>query len=174
MLGRYSIGVVIAYLLIIVLLIVVVGPDLGSRYAWSLYFLIAVSILFLARYLSTRYSMDDYDFVAWRILGSRRIALEEIRAIEFASLRELMPTGGLLGIGAFGWRGRMYSQAIGDFDSIYTEAARGLLITAGAYPLYISPRDPEAFARELSRRARSYSGALLKDVGHPDAATASP
>lgn len=61
----------------------------------------------------------------------------------------------------------MYSQLIGEFDSIYTDAATGLLVSAGAYPVYISPKDSEAFARELSRRARSYSGPLLKDVGNP-------
>jgi hypothetical protein len=166
--AQLSIGVIVAYAIIALLLVVVVGPDLGGRYSWSLYLLLAVTLLFLVRYLSTRYWMDDTDLHAWRLLGSRKIPLEEIRAIEFASLRDLVPTGGLLGIGAFGWRGRMYSQAVGEFDSIYTEAAKGLLVTAGAYPLYISPKDPERFARELSRRARSYSGPLLKDVGHPE------
>ncbi len=54
-------------------------------------------------------------------------------------------------------------------DEIYTDAARGLLVSAGACPVYISPKDSTAFARELSRRARSYSGPLLKDVGNPTA-----
>ena len=61
----------------------------------------------------------------------------------------------------------MWSPVIGRFDSIHTDAVRGVLVTAGEYPLYVSPRDPAAFARELSRRVRSYSGRLAVDVGDP-------
>jgi hypothetical protein len=165
--AKLSPAVVGVYLFMMLLIGLVVGPRSTSSYGWALYFLLAVTALFLVRYLSTRYWMDDSFLVAWRILGGRRISLEEVRAIEYASLRDLAPTGGVLGIGSFGWRGRMHSSSIGEFDSIYTEAALGLLVTAGAYPLYISPVRPDEFARELSRRVRSYTGDLAKDVGRP-------
>ncbi len=126
----------------------------------------------LGRYLSTSYRVDDTSLSAWRVLGGRRVRLDEVRKIEYASLRDLAPTGGLLG--SWGWRGRMWSPVVGRFDSIYTDASRGLLVSAGDVPLYISPRDPEAFARELSRRVRSYSGRLAVDVGDPHAAPTPP
>ncbi len=165
--ARLSYAVIGAYVFMLVLIVLVVGPRSRSPYSWVLYFLLVLTLLFLVRYLTTRYWMDDVHLVAWRFLGGRRIALDEIRSIEFASMRDLAPTGGTFGMGAWGWRGRMHSSTIGDFDSIYTDAAAGLLISAGAYPLYISPKHREEFARELSRRARSYSGSLLKDVGDP-------
>ena len=168
--ARLSIAVIVAYAVMLLLVVIVVAPRSTSGYGWTLYFLLALTLLFLARYLSTRYWMDDRQLVAWRIFGTRRIALSEVRAIEHASLRDLATVGGAFGMGSLGWRGRMYSTQIGDFDSIYTDAADGLLVTAGAYPLYISPVDRDTFARELSRRARSYSGGLLKDVGHPSQA----
>ncbi len=126
----------------------------------------------LGRYLSTSYRVDDTSLSAWRLLGGRRVRLDEVRKIEYASLRDLAPTGGLLG--SWGWRGRMWSPVVGRFDSIYTDASRGLLVSAGDVPLYISPRDPDAFARELSRRVRSYSGRLAVDVGDPHAAPTPP
>ena len=49
-------------------------------------------------------------------------------------------------------------------DAIYTDS-RGLLVTGGSVPLFLSPHDPTAFARELSRRVRSYTGPLEVDVG---------
>lgn len=61
----------------------------------------------------------------------------------------------------------MWSPTIGQFDAIYTDPAKGLLVTAGEVPLYLSPRDPDEFARELSRRVRSYTGPLQVDVGYP-------
>lgn len=167
--ARYSAGVVGAYVLLVILIAVLVSPKVTGGYTWVTYFLLGVTVLFLVRYFSTRYSLNDTDLVAWRILGSRRVPLDEVRAIEYANLRDLVPTGGVFGMGSWGWRGRMHSATIGEFDSIYTDAAGGLLVTAGAYPLYISPRDPAAFARELSRRARSYTGVLEKDVGNPGA-----
>ncbi len=107
--ARYSIGVIVAYAILALLLIFVVGQDSSVGFSWPLYFLLGVTGFFLVRYLSTRYVLDDSYFTAWRIFGSRRIPLEDVRAIEYASLRELAPTGGMLGIGSFGWRGRMYS-----------------------------------------------------------------
>jgi hypothetical protein len=165
--AHISVGVVVAYVLIAVLILVAVAPRIGTHNAWAPYFLVAVVLFLLLRYFSTRYTLDDTDLVAWKILGGRRIPLEEVRAIEFANLRDLVTTGGIFGMGSWGWRGRMHSVVIGEFDSVYTDAASGLLVTAGAYPLYISPRDPEEFARELSRRVRSYTGPLTKDVGAP-------
>jgi hypothetical protein len=165
--ARYSVGVVVAYVIIAVLVAAVVAPRSASRFIEVPYFLEAVIILLLVRYFSTSYTLDDTDLVAWRILGSRRIHLEDVRSIEFANLRDLVTTGGFFGMGSWGWRGRMHSVTIGEFDSVYTDAASGLLVTAGAYPLYISPRDPEGFARELSRRVRSYTGPLTQDVGAP-------
>jgi Bacterial PH domain len=178
--GRYRMGARLSYAIVgaygfmLILIVVVVAPRSHSSYDWVFYFLLALTLLFLVRYLSTRYSMDDTNLVAWRILGGCKVALEEVRAIEYASLRDLAPTGGAFGIGSFGWRGRMHSTSIGEFNSIYTDPAAGLLVTAGAYPLYISPKDRDEFARELSRRVRSYTGPLPKDVGNPAAGSPGP
>lgn len=169
--GRFSAGVVGAYVFLFILIAVLVVPRTEGNFVWVGYFLLVITALFLVRYFSTRYSLDDTNFVAWRILGSRRILLEDVRGIEYASLRDLTSTGGMFGMGSWGWRGRMHSVTLGEFDSIYTDAAEGLLVTAGAFPIYVSPRDREAFARELSRRVRSYTGALEHDVGHPGVRT---
>ncbi len=61
----------------------------------------------------------------------------------------------------------MWSPAIGEFDSIYTDPAAASSSPREPYPLYLSPTDREAFARELSRRVRSYTGPLAVDVGAP-------
>lgn len=134
-------------------------------YVWATWVLAALIVLFLARYLSTTYSIDDAYLRAWRILGGRRVPLSEVRKIEYSSMRELSPLGGIFG--SWGWRGRMFSPRIGRFDAIYTDAARGILVTVGDVPMYISPAHPEEFARELSRRVRSYRGRLSVDVGDP-------
>ncbi|HTT16539.1 MAG TPA: PH domain-containing protein [Thermoplasmata archaeon] len=165
--GRLSAAVIGTYLVMMLLIAFVAGPRSTSSYRWALYFLLGLTAVLLLRYLTTHYTISDSHLIASRVLGGRRVALEEIRGIEYASLRDLAPTTGAFGIGAFGWRGRMHSSTIGEFDAIYTDAAAGLLVTAGAFPLYVSPAHRESFARELSRRARSYSGALLKDVGDP-------
>ncbi len=171
--GRYVVGaqlsyaVVGAYVVLMVLILAVIAPRIHSADDWVTIFLTALTVLFLVRYLSTRYVLDDVQLRAWRILGGRRVPLDEVRAIQYARLRDLIPTGGMLGLGSWGWRGRMYSPIYGEFDAIYTDAASGVMVTAGAYPLYISPKRPEEFARELSRRVRSYSGPLLDDVGYP-------
>jgi hypothetical protein len=141
-----------------------------AGYVWVDPFLVAVILLLLARYLSTTYRIDDTYLVAVRILGGRRVRLEEVRAIEFASLRDLSPVGFF---GSWGWRGRVWSPRLGTFDAIYTDTA-GLLLTVGDVPLFISPSDPEQFAVELSRRVRSYTGALKVDVGDPAQRTPLP
>jgi len=163
-----SAGVIGAYALMLLLIVYVVGFRTTVGFGWVTYFLLAVTILFLARYLSVTYAIDDTNLVARTMFGTHRWPLEEIRGIEYASLRELAPTGGLLS--SWVWRGKMYSPTIGEFELVFTEAASGLLVTASPYPLFISPRVPKEFARELSRRVRSYTGPLLKDVGQPSGA----
>ncbi|HZY71308.1 MAG TPA: hypothetical protein VFF67_10085 [Thermoplasmata archaeon] len=123
--------------------------------------LIGVLLLFLVRFLTTTYVLDSDDLRAVRLLGFRRVHLEEVRKIEFASLRDL---GGGSFFGGWGWRGRMWSPIIGQFDSIAT-VSQGILVTAGKVPLFVSPRDNSAFARELSRRVRSYRDDLEVDAG---------
>lgn len=130
------------------------SPDVG-------FLLIAVTLFFLLRYLLTQYRLDGVQLVAWRPLGARRVPLESVRRIEYANLRDLGPIGMFA---SWGYRGRMWSPLLGPFDAIYTDS-RGLLVTAGAHPLFISPKDPERFARELSRRVRSYTGPLEVDAG---------
>ena len=93
--------------------------------------------------------------------------LEEIRGIEYAALRDLAPTGAFAAFGPIGWHGRMWSPEHGTFDSVFSDPARGLFISNAGNPLYISPTNPDAFARELSRRVRSFTGPLERDVGHP-------
>lgn len=165
--ARISYLVVGAYLLMLILIALVVPRETVGGFPWVPTGLAVLVIFFLVRYLTTTYRIDDQEFRAIRLLGGRRIALEEIRKIEYASLRDLIPSGGFLGLGTWGWRGRMWSTTIGYFDSIYTDAANGLLVTAGDHPIYISPRSSDEFARELSRRVRSYTGPLLTDVGAP-------
>jgi Bacterial PH domain len=163
--ASYSATVIGVYVFMIVLVVYVVGFRSSIGFSWVTYLLLAVTVLFLLRYLSVSYVLDDTRLTARTLFGNSRVVLEEVRSIEYASLRDLAPTGG--GIFSWVWRGKLYSQTIGDFDAVFTDAAFGILVTAGAYPLYISPRRPQEFARELSRRARSYTGPLRKDVGHP-------
>ena len=160
--GRRSVAVIIVYVLVALLLLYFAHAftlDAGSPDAS--YFLVGVVGFFLLRYLLTGYHLDDAALVAWRPVGSRRVPLETVRRIEFANLRDIGPVGMF---GSWGYRGRMWSPIVGHFDAIYTDT-KGLLVTAGEYPLFISPEDPEAFARELSRRVRSYTGPLEADVG---------
>ena len=136
----------------------------SSLAAWALVVIIALFVFYLARYLSTSYTINDTHLRAWRLAGSRRVRLETVRRIEYASMRELSPTGFL---GSWGWRGRMWSPSIGAFDAVYTDPAKGLLVTGEGVPIYVSPTHLDAFARELSRRVRSYTGRLTLDVGDP-------
>jgi hypothetical protein len=167
----YSAATIGVYVFIGVVLLLI-GRAGGGLFTnqWYAFFFVAVVVIFLARYLSTRYWIDADRMGAWRIFGTRKIELDRIRKIEYASLRDL---GGIGFFGSWGWRGRVWSPVIGRFDAIYTNTA-GLLITAGAVPLFISPKDPQAFARELSRRVRSYSGHLTIDVGDPEAQPPTP
>jgi len=159
--------VIVGAYLVLLLLVVYILPGSPVNGAWwTPWALAAVLVFFLARYLSTSYRLDETHLRAWRIAGGARLRLDQVHRIEYASLRDLSPTGFF---GAWGWRGRMWSPAVGHFDSVFTDANNGLLVTAEGEPLFISPRDPEAFARELSRRVRSYRRELVVDVGAPGA-----
>ena len=162
--GRLSYTVVGMYIVLFLILVLVV-PRTGTA-LWAVGLILILFAFFLARYLSTTYSLDDTFFRTWRIGGSRRIRLETVRRIEYGSMRELSATGFF---GSWGWRGRMWSPRIGTFDAVYTDPVRGLLLTGEGVPIYISPNDLDAFAREISRRVRSYTGPLAVDVGAPPA-----
>lgn len=165
--GRLSVGVIGTYVVLLLIIVFVLIPREPSSSWWVPYALAILIALFLGRYFSTHYTIDDSFLRASRILGGRRVPLEEVRRIEYSALRDLAPSGLMAALGPWGWRGRMWSPVIGRFDSIFTDPANGILVTGPEYPLYFSPRDPEAFARELSRRVRSYTGPLEVDVGHP-------
>lgn len=161
--GTYDPVTVGVYVVVILLLYFVISRSSLVTNPDVIYFLMGVTLFFLLRYFSTQYWIDDTYVHARRILGSRRVPLAEIRKIEFMKLRDLSPTGFF---GSWGWRGRMWSPHISKFDGIYTDPT-GLLITPTEVPLFISPKDPDAFARELSRRVRSYTGPLTVDAGAP-------
>ncbi|MGI0128848.1 MAG: hypothetical protein ACREEC_01610, partial [Thermoplasmata archaeon] len=61
---------------------------------------------------------------------------------------------------------RMWSPVVGSFDSIHTRSS-GVMVFAGDVPLFVSPRDPAAFALELSRRVRSYNPEVELGPGVP-------
>ncbi len=161
--GTYSAVTVGVYAVLLLVLYFVVLPSSIDSNPVYVYAIMAGTLFLLVRYFSTSYTIDDTYLVAWRILGSRRTRLEEVRKIEFMALRDLSPTGFF---GSWGYRGRMWSPYISSFDAIYTDPV-GLLVSGGPYPLFISPQDREGFARELSRRVRSYAGPLSVDVGAP-------
>lgn len=155
-------------ILLLVLYFVVLPSPIASNPLY-VYVVMGATVFLLIRYFSTNYVIDDTNLTARRILGSRRMPLQEVRKIEYIALRDLSPTGFF---GSWGYRGRMWSPYISSFDAIYTDPV-GLLVSGGPYPLFISPQDREGFARELSRRVRSYSGALTVDVGAPPGAEVS-
>lgn len=162
--GQISYTIVGAYVFLFVVFLFLFDRYAGA--VWWAPWLISILLLgSLVRYVSTHYRIDELHLVASKVLGGARIRLDEVRRIEYLSLRDLAPTAGIFG--SWGWRGRMWSPIIGRFDAVYTDSAVGLLVTAGEVPLYLSPRDPGAFARELSRRVRSYTGRLSVDVGDP-------
>lgn len=167
--GRYFVGsdlsyAVIGTYIVLLILILLFLPASGLLlYSWLTWLIAAIVVVFLVRYLSTCYWIDADRFTAYRLVGGRHVKLEDIRRIQFASLRDLSPTGFF---GSWGYRGRMWSPIIGKFDSVYTSSS-GLLIYAGVYPVFISPRHPKEFAQELSRRVRSYRGPLEYDDGSP-------
>ena len=151
------------YVVIAGLLVLTSRASLVSSFPYVSDILAALFLIFLARYLSTRYWLTGDHLTAWRLFGSRRVPLDRVRRIEYGNLRDLAPVGFF---GSWGWRGRMWSPVLGKFDSIYTTSA-GLVVSAGDVPLFISPKDPDRFARELSRRVRSVVGPLDVDVGAP-------
>ncbi|HTW76994.1 MAG TPA: hypothetical protein VMG14_04425 [Thermoplasmata archaeon] len=167
--GHYHVRAEVSYVTVgvyafmILLLFLVLEYGAALSYPWGIEAVILITAFFLARYLSTHYVIDDTYLRASRIAGGSRIRLEDVRKIEFVRLRDLSPTGIF---GSWGWRGRMWSPRIGAFDAVYADP-NGVLVTGGAAPLFVSPRDPEDFARELSRRVRSYTGPLAVDAGNP-------
>lgn len=163
--GRLSYGVLAMYgFLLLIVALFLPRSDLIA-YWWTPWVFEALVLTMLVRYASTTYRIDDVQLRAIRILGGRRIPLSDVRRIEYASLHELAPSGTFFG--GWGWRGRMWSPQIGPFDAVHTDASHGLLVTGGPVPLYLSPRDPTGFARELSRRVRSHIGRISYDVGDP-------
>jgi len=160
--GRLSITAIGMYVVLLLLMIVLLQRT--DITLWAVGVILFLVVFFLARYLSTTYSMNDTHFRSWRVGGSRRIRLESIHRIEYGSMRELAATGFF---GPWGWRGRMWSPSVGAFDAVYTDPVRGLLLSGEGVPIYISPNDLDGFARELSRRVRSYTGPLEVDVGAP-------
>ena len=161
-------GIIGAYAVLLLIILLVILPRESKQYTWVPYLLTAAIVFLLVRHFSVRYLITESELRAWKVLGGRRIPLEEVRKIEYSALRDLAPSGIMAGsVAVFGWHGRMWSPIVGTFDSIYSDPAQGLLVTAAGNPLYISPADRDAFARELSRRVRSYTGPLEKDVGHP-------
>jgi len=149
---------------VVLILVAALVIPRSSSTLWALVLVLFLFVFFLVRYVSTTYSMNDTYLKAGRIAGGRRIRLDSINRIEFGSMRELGGTGF---IGSWGWRGRMWSPFIGSFDAVYTDAAKGLVVSGEGVPIYISPKDLEGFARELSRRVRSFTGRLPVDVGDP-------
>ncbi len=147
-------AVAFVYALLIVLLVIFGrNPPPTPVIPDPLLLLALLVAIYFARYASTRYTMDPDRLLAWRLFGSRSIRLESIRKIELANLRDLSPTGFFRG---WGWRGRVWSPQVGDFDTVHT-VSPGVMVTPDqGVPLFVSPKDPTAFARELSRRARSY------------------
>lgn len=158
--ARLSIGIIVFYLFLIIVITYLGTYRFTSPLVAEV--LVAALIVYLGRYVSTRYWLDSRNFTAARLFGSRRIPIEEIRQIEPANLRDLAPASFF---GSWGWRGRMWSPQIGPFDTVHT-SSEGLLVRGGTgVPVFISPRDPEAFVAELSRRVRSF---------HPDVDIESP
>ena len=152
--------------LYVFLMVILLYESLVSNYSTVPYIaeiLAAILAVYLARYLSTNYTLTPNRLKALRLFGSRSLKLKEVRKIEIGNLRDLGPVSLFPG---WGWRGRMWSPLIGKFDSVYTTSA-GLLVSAGNVPLFISPKDPLSFARELSRRVRSAGGELLTDDSRP-------
>jgi hypothetical protein len=151
--------VVVGFYLVLALLLFLYRNAISTPWAFDV--LSIVLVIYLVRYVSTYYVLDADFLKARRLFGSRRIRLEDVRSIQLANLRDLGPAGL---VGTWGWRGRVWSPIVGRFDTVHT-VSPGLLISAGPVPLFISPRDPVAFARELSRRARSWGVDLPVDPG---------
>ncbi|MHB8351799.1 MAG: hypothetical protein ACYDFT_03780 [Thermoplasmata archaeon] len=158
--AKMSVAVVVVYLALVgVLLAVYVHGTTYLTYALVLPVLALLILLYLARYLSTRYRIDLREIAALRLFGSVRVPLSRVVGIRPANLRDLAPVGLF---GTWGWRGRVWCASVGTIDTVSTHS-EGLLITGGAVPLFISPDDPIAFQRELSRRTRTARPGQLLD-----------
>lgn len=150
--ARMSASVIGVYVALAGLLLVVyVHGTTYLTYGIVLPLLALLILLYLGRYLSTRYRIDDRDLAALRLFGSVRIPLTRVAGIRPANLRELAPVGLF---GTWGWRGRVWCPSVGTIDTVSTHS-EGLLVSGGRVPLFISPDDPVAFQRELSRRTRT-------------------
>jgi Bacterial PH domain len=149
--ARLSAGIVVFYFLLIAAITYLAAYHIMNPLIGEV--LDAALIIYLGRYVSTRYRLTSHSFDALRLFGSRRIPIAEIRHVTAANLRDLAPVSF---IGSWGWRGRMWSPRIGPFDTVHT-SSEGLLVTGGpGVPVFISPADADAFVTELSRRVRSY------------------
>jgi len=157
----------IGFYVFLILVLIYINGRTGSYFLYpQVPLLLAVVIgIYLGRYLSTYYILDNDYLHARRLFGSRRLRLESIFRIHFASLRALAPVGLF---GSWGWRGRMWSpiDGLGAFDTLHTMAA-GVLVSGDGVPMFLSPKDPAEFARELSRRVRSAGVVLDEDDGTP-------
>jgi hypothetical protein len=163
--GRISAVLVVVYLVLILLMLIVAPSSALVHYAYAPYLLTLILVFLLLRYLSTSYLLDAEYFRARRLLGSRRIPLGSIHRIDTASLRDLSPVGFT---GSWGYRGRMWSPYLGPFDGVYT-TIQGVLVYGAGVPIFVSPRDPEEFVRELSRRARSHGATPAEGIYVPQA-----
>lgn len=149
--ARVSVGVAVFYLILIGAVTYLGIYRLTSAFIAEA--LLTLLLLYLGRYVTTRYRLSAHTFAALRLFGSRRIPIEQIRHVQRANLRELAPVSF---VGSWGWRGRMWSPQVGSFDTVHT-TQDGLLVTGGTgVPVFITPKDLGAFVQELSRRVRSY------------------
>ncbi len=149
-----DIAVLVVYALLLLVLLYFGRTSSSSIVPDSTLVLAAIIAIFWARYVSTRYVLDSDALHARRLFGSRSVRLDTVHRIAPANLRDLAPTGLWRG---WGWHGRLWSPSIGTFESVSTISS-GVLVYGEGVPLFVSPRDPEAFIRELSRRVRSYRG----------------
>ena len=170
--GRLSYAVIGVYVFLILVLIVIFPLRNTLAYSWAPWAVAALFVLFLARYMSTSYSIDDSYLRAWRILGGRRIALEKVNKIEYDNLAtwdrradSSGPGAGTVGCGAP--RSAALTPSIRTPRREFSSRRRGCPSTS-------PPFDVPEFARELSRRVRSYTGRLLVDVGDPHARVDAP
>ena len=150
--ARISTAVIVVYLVLIGLLLAVYFH--GTTYVASAVVLPGLALLllvYLVRYVSTRYRITERELAALRLFGSLRIPLARISTIRPADLRLLAPVGLF---GTWGWRGRVWCPSVGTIDTVSTHSA-GLLISGGPVPLFVSPEDPAGFQKELSRRIRT-------------------
>lgn len=144
-----AIAVPVLYVVMIVLVLVEFPALHLESYATAL--VIGALVVYLLRELSVFYTIDEEALHAWRLFGWRSISLESIHKIEPVSLRDLAPVGFS---GTWGWRSRLWSaQLNSSFEAIQTHH-RGLIIHGEGVPLFISPRDRDAFAHALYERVQ--------------------